>query len=509
MNDPKVHPMTSKILNTVFHLSVAAALLAGLALRTTPVHAADFAITTNWDSFPGDGLCSLREAIIAANTDAAVDACPAGSGTDTILLPAGGYILTVNGFNENAALTGDLDITEDLIIVGAGSASTWISANRIDRVFHVIGPSVVEISGVEVTLGEADRGGGIFNHGTLTLTDVSFTDNNAFGGVGIGNTSGGGIYNLGTVTLTNTVFNGNTATDGGGGLYNASIATITSGSFNSNSAALGGGIYNSGGGTMTIATSTISGNTVSNDGGGIVNEHTLTITDSTISENTAPITAGGIYNTSFASTSTLTVTNSTISGNETNGDGGGIYNSETATFTNSTISGNSADGDGGGIFSSSTVNLHNATITNNAADTDADEMGDGGGVFVSAAGTLNLGNTIIADNFDHSIFTRHRDCSGSLFSLGYNLIRKINGCSLNGLNINLSRTAPLLGPLQDNGGSTWTHALLAGSPAIDAGNPAGCKDANDVPLATDQRGYARPVDGNADTIIVCDMGAFE
>jgi hypothetical protein len=260
---------------------------------------------------------------------------------------------------------------------------------------------------------------------------------------------------------------------------------------------------------MTIATSTISGNTVSNDGGGIVNEHTLTITDSTISDNTAPISGGGIYNTSFVSTSTLTVTNSTISGNESNGDGGGIYNSETATFTNSTISGNSADGDGGGIFNSSTVNLNNATITNNTADTDADELGDGGGVFVSAVGTLTLGNTIIADNFDHSIFIRHRDCSGSLFSLGYNLIRKINGCSLNGLNINLSRIAPLLGPLQDNGGATLTHALLAGSPAIDAGNPAGCKDADDVPLATDQRGYARPVDGNADTIIACDMGAFE
>jgi hypothetical protein len=205
----------------------------------------------------------------------------------------------------------------------------------------------------------------------------------------------------------------------------------------------------------------------------------------------------------------LTVTNSTLSGNQTNGYGGGIYNSETATFTNSTISGNSADSDGGGIFNSSIVSLYNATITSNTADADADEQGEGGGVFVPAAGTLSLGNSIIAGNLDNSVIIRNRDCSGTLTSLGYNLIQKINGCSLNGLNINLSRIQPLLGPLQDNGGATWAHALLTGSPAIDAGNPAGCTDENNVILLTDQRGYVRPVDGNADTISACDIGAFE
>jgi CSLREA domain-containing protein len=501
--------MISKIPNTVFRLTMVATLLAGLALTATPAKAADFTLTTNWDAFPGDGLCSLREAIIAANTDTAVDACPAGSGTDTIILPAGGYILTVAGINEYAALTGDLNITEDLIIVGAGSASTWISANLIDRVFHIIGTATVEISAVTITLGKAGRGAGILNYGTLTLTDVSFTDNNAFGGVGIGNTSGGGLYNIGTATLTNTAFSGNTATDGGGGFYNANIATVTNSTFTDNSAGLGGGVYNSGGGTMTLTNSTITGNTVSSNGGGIVNEHTLTLTASTISDNIASIAGGGIFNVSFASVSTLTVTNSTMSGNVTSGDGGGIYNSETATFTNSTISGNSADSDGGGIFNSSTVNLHNATITNNTADADADEQGEGGGFFTAAASTLSIGNSIVAGNFDNSVVIRHRDCSGTIFSLGYNLIQKINGCSLNGLNINLSRIQPLLGPLQDNGGATWTHALLAGSPAIDAGNPAGCTDENNVILLTDQRGYVRPVDGNADTISVCDIGAFE
>lgn len=456
---------------------MAAALLAALALTVTPARAATFTITANWDSFPGDGLCSLREAIIAANTNTAVDACPAGNGVDTIILPAGQYDLTVAGINENAALTGDLDITEDLIIIGDGSANTTINANGVDRSFHILWTATVEISGLTITLGNADLGGGILNSGTLTLTDTTFSDNNAI--------------------------------DGGGGIYNTSTATITDSTFSGNSAALGGGIYNTGGATMTVTNSTISGNTVSNDGGGIVNEHTLTLTDSTISDNTASIAGGGIYNTSYASSSTLTVTNSALSGNSTNGDGGGIFNSETATFINSTISGNSAYFDGGGISNSGTAKLHNVTIANNTADSDADELGDGGGVFVSATGTLNLGNSIIAGNFDNSAVTRHSDCSGKLTSLGYNLIQKFNGCAMAGRGGNLLHVLPLLGPLQDNGGATWTHALLAGSPAIDAGNPAGCKDGNGVMLTTDQRGSVRPVDGDGDNMIVCDVGAFE
>src|SRR5687768_1886490 len=101
-NNLQENPMKSKFPNMVFRLSMIAALLTMLAMTPTPAHAATYTLTANWDSFPGDGLCSLREAIIAANTDSIVDACPAGSGTDTIILPPGGYILTVVGFNENA-----------------------------------------------------------------------------------------------------------------------------------------------------------------------------------------------------------------------------------------------------------------------------------------------------------------------------------------------------------------------------------------------------------------------
>jgi hypothetical protein len=153
--------------------------------------------------------------------------------------------------------------------------------------------------------------------------------------------------------------------------------------------------------------------------------------------------------------------------------------------------------------------LHNVTIVNNTADSDANGFGDGGGVFVSATGTLNLGNSIIARNFDTSVATQHPDCSGKLTSLGYNLIHKVLGCSMVGIGGNLFRVLPLLGPLQDNGGATWTHTLLANSRAIDAGDPAGCKDGNGVVLATDQRSYKRPVDGDGNKTKVCDMGAYE
>jgi CSLREA domain-containing protein len=468
--------MISKFPKTVFRLTLAAALIAALALTATPARAATITLTTNLDTFPGDHLCSLREAILAANTDTAVDACPAGNGADTLILPAGEYILSLAGINENAALTGDLDITEDLIITGAGSGATTINANLIDRLFHIISPSTVEISGVTITLGKADLGGGILNTGTLTLTDTAFNDNNA--------------------------------TNGGGGIYNSGTATISTSAFSGNSADLGGGIYNTGGGTMTITNSTVSGNTVTDDGGGIVNEHTLTLTDSTVSGNVA-LFGGGIYNASNVDSGTLTVTNSTLSGNSTTGDGGGVFNSETAIFINSTLSGNNANGDGGGIYNIGTAKLHNVTIATNAADSDADGLGDGGGVFVSATGTLNLGNSLIAKNFDKSAVIQQPDCSGMLTSLGYNLIQKVNGCTLAGLKGNLFTMLPLLGPLQDNGGATWTHALLAGSPAIDAGNPAGCKDGKGTLLTTDQRGYARPVNGDGNKTIVCDMGAFE
>jgi hypothetical protein len=206
----------------------------------------------------------------------------------------------------------------------------------------------------------------------------------------------------------------------------------------------------------------------------------------------------------------LTITGSTISGNQATGGsavGGGFATSNpvTATLINSTVAGNSSDGNGAGLYTEGTLNLQNATIAGNTADADSDGAGDGGGIFGFGGSTINMRNSILADNVDASTGgpAVHPDCSGSLNSQGYNLIENTTGCTFTPNN-DLTGMDPVLGPLADNGGPTQTKALLPGSPALNAGNPAmpGGIDPNACP-ATDQRGLSRT------TFAPCDIGAFE
>jgi hypothetical protein len=480
--------MISSCMKKTFHLLIAIALLSTVALTAAPARAAStINVTVNWDAFPGDALCSLREALIAANTDTAVDACPAGNGTDTILVPGGVYELLLPGMNEDASLTGDLDITEDVIIIGDGSdgpSATTITGNYSDRVFHILGDATVEISSVEIIHGDSDTGGGagILNEsGTLTLTDVNINNNMASLG------GGGGIVNsyYGVITITDSRIDQNTAGYGHGG-----------------------GILNEG--SMTITDSDVNENIAEYQGGGILNAGTLTLTNTTLNGNSSS-SGGGVYNTSLTYLDiggTLTIVNSTLSGNSAN-YGGGIYNWETVTLINSTLSGNQANDNGGGIHNPGTAKLYNVTVAYNTADLDADEQGDGGGVLITTEGTLTLSNSIIARNTDNSPVTKQGDCSGAIISLGYNLLQKTNGCMMLGVKPSITGVPPHVEPLQDNGGATWTHALLPNSPAIDAGNPAGCKDHNGMLLTTDQRDFTRALDGDGDKIKVCDIGAFE
>ena len=217
-----------------------------------------------------------------------------------------------------------------------------------------------------------------------------------------------------------------------------------------------------------------------------------------------PLTTGGggIY-----SAGTLTVTNSTISFNQAGGNGAGIHNQGgSLTVTNSTISQNNANTYGGGIFNNGIANVYNTSIIFNGADADNDPNGgSGGGVYNDPGATFNLRNTLVAGNTQTTYV--YDDCKGTLNTYGWNLLWDVIGCFVNdgvGGSWNFLNSLGTLGPLQNNGGPTWTHALLPGSNAIDGGDPAqGCLGPNSLPLATDQRGAARVVG------IRCDIGAFE
>jgi hypothetical protein len=228
----------------------------------------------------------------------------------------------------------------------------------------------------------------------------------------------------------------------------------------------------------------------------------VTIINSRITNNMAQ-SGGGLYLTR----NTATLINSVVAGNVANGSstgssGGGLRSATEGILTliNSTVSGNTADVHGGGLHADNEAHLYNVTIANNTGSANSSSGGDGGGVSVGASGTLTVRNSLIADNAENSGGTP--DCSGIVTSEGYNLIEAITGCTITGDTTgNITNLDPTLGPLQNNDGSTLTHALLAGSPAIDAGNPTGCLDSNSTLLTTDQRGYAR----NG----ICDIGAYE
>jgi CSLREA domain-containing protein len=267
---PKPSPVR-RVVSAVLAVGLILGPASGLWLTTRRVWASAITVNTTSDDLNSDGDCSLREAIRAANLDMAVDACPAGSGADTITLPAGNYVLALAGANENAALTGDLDITEDLTITGAGATSTGIDANSLDRVFHITGANTTQISGMTIQDGSAAWGGGIFiEGGVLTLTSSRIRNNMA-------DNFGGGIsveFN-GTLTLTNSRVENNTGL-GGGGVDVTSGATAlinnstVSGNTATDPASGGGGIFN--GGTMTIVNSTLSGNSALGSGGGTLSD---------------------------------------------------------------------------------------------------------------------------------------------------------------------------------------------------------------------------------------------
>ena len=263
----------------------------------------------------------------------------------------------------------------------------------------------------------------------------------------------------------------------------------------------GGGIQNQG--TLTLAYSVVSDN-LANCGGGLWNNGgVLTVVNCTIRDNTADGVAAPGFNCGSGGAiknvegGTLTVINSTLSHNHAQGKGGGLHVSckSKATLTNCTISDNHAVGRGGGIHFKGVVTLNHCTIAGNSAKgvVRGEGIGDPAGGGISIRGTLHFSNTMIANNSPDG------DCFlgslGVIATNSHNLIED-GSCPSD------YSGDPNLGPLADNGGDTQTHALLPGSPAIDAVPARNCIG------HTDQRGEARPV-AQISPDPSCDIGAFE
>ena len=417
--------------------------------------------------------------------------------------------------------------------------------------------------------GQGGNGGGIVNSGALTLTNVIVTGNRTGdGGTGSSGTGGfggfgGGIYSSGTLTMSNVTVSNNITGNGavganggeggrGGGIFtsfSSGSLTLTNCTVSGNSTGRGadgtgasliggGGGYGGGfyidGGTVTMMTVVVGNNTTgtadvnlghSSSGGSgagilINGAGNVTLVNSTISGNhtgdgPGPSGQGGSGG-GILSVGTLRVLDSTISGNTTGvstltggGVAGGVYTNGMATFENSTISGNTTTGPGGfggGFYTAATLTLTDCTITGNRAF----DNSNGNGIYANSNyPPPNIANTVVAGNGTAGA----SDLTGPFNSLGHNLIGNADGST--GFNptdqtgSGLSPLNPRLGPLANNGGPTQTHALLAGSPALDAGDNATAAAAD---LTTDQRGagFARIVDGpDADTTDTVDIGAFE
>ena len=499
-----------------------------------------FVVDTLADENDGNysaGDFSLREAIGLVN---------AGSvGADTITFAAS---LTSGGPATILLTQGELAIVQSLTINGPGASLLTIDASGNDptptvnnadgsRVFNLDdgNPNIdksVALNGLTLTGGDINAvGGAIRSREILTLTASTISGNSALtGNIFLG---GGGIYSRGTpttynsLTITNSTISGNFAFGGGGGIdanYSALFVigstisgntvaghgggifslngylSVTSSTIGGNTAGSSGGGIFAFGGLLTVTSSTISGNTASSDGGGIYNHtdylYLLRVTSSTISGNSAGRFGGGI-------SGNASVVNSTISGNEAD-FGGGIAGS--GNVTDSTISGNRANHSGGGVYGP--FALVRSTITDNRADADNNGTGSGGGL----ADVPSISNTILAGNF-RSVSTSD-DVSGTV-TAEFSLIGVDTGATITstgGTLIGTSTTPidPRLAPLADNGGPTMTHALLGGSPAIDAGDPAAMAGVGGVP-AFDQRGspFGRVNDGDGTGGARIDIGAFE
>lgn len=407
------------------------------------------------------------------SVQAAIDAASSG---DTILL--GDEIFTEM-----------ITIPKSLTLQGAGVYSTVLQAASAPgsapyRVVSIPGGLQVTMTNMTIRHGMMSngQGGGIYSKSSLRLNNVNIASNQAkfSGGVGVD------FCYTKAFSFHDVSFIDNRATDGDGGgiAIQRCNGEIENAYFYDNVADdSGGAIFNYAGNIVISNTVVYSNKAVNFNGAGFFNFYTNTVQifNSAFYSNTAlNNSGGGIFNYFYA---VLEIDNTAIYSNVAYDAGGiGIVGDAVLTLTNSTVSGNRAQYEGGGIRNSGMLVMQHVTVVNNDAVS-------GGGIHTTFNGKTDAFAVIATDN-------TLVDCDGSSYfvDLGYNIMNTPNGCLTQPTSV---QADPKVGPLKDNGGDTWTHALLTGSPAIDLIPENACQE------FTDQRGIIRPYGSG------CDSGAYE
>jgi hypothetical protein len=506
------------------------ALVSGWLAETEPVeagakHTFSVDITTDTiDNNLGDcvcadsaGKCSVRAAVHEAGN------CP---GDDTILIPAGTYIVQPT-----------LNIDTHLTIQGAGSSLTILKVNVQSEIFSIGQTGDLELRDLKI---QETRG--IYNVGNLSVINSEFVNNH-----GDGIDGGGAIYNGANLLVMNSTFTGNDAMSStnqyGGAIYGEGAFThgstnITGSVFLSNTAGKGGAVAVNGSFmTLNITSSEFGGNNASVGGALYVgSSDDNVISYSSIHDNSAEEYGGGIFvgdavsGDTFTTTAKLTIANSSITHNGALLSGGGMYIGNfpdqelphRVNLVNTTLSGNSSHVNGGGIHANERayVNAHNVTIIDNTADIAGNDAGNGGGIYilndtsVIFTDRFRLENTVVAGNHDLTsgdFAIVMYDCQGNFVTSGRNLVGILQPgvCNLvadSGGNFSGTMSLPLdpkVDALTSGSYATYYHLPQAHSPLVDAGDAAGCKDHNDVLLTEDQRGESRHM------YYACDIGAVE
>ena len=465
-------------------------------------------------SGPGAGNLTITNATVNGTADFNINIVPPTSTSVTIsgLTITGGHARDTGGGGIDAESVATLTLDGDVIIgnqstirdnrSAAGGGGVFVNAGTVNVSNSTITNNAITFSDSVGGNGSSGGGGIYSNGGDVDVTGSDVSHNSASITTSSGDSGGGGIYsNGGPVSVSSSTVLDNSVhitsspggDDGGGGIFsNGGGTSIGSSTIDGNSFTLdggtggdygGGGVYENGGG-VTVALSSIDGNslTISGDtggddgGGGVVSQgNSVGVGFSSISNNTTNISdsggddgGGAVLDEGHGSvylTSTFSGNALTISGGGTFNGGGALLSFGSSLMSNMTIADNSANVPGGAIFTDVSVQFRNTIVAGNTAAPAGNCAG--GGDFESGGFNLESANT----------------CG---FNAGSDLVN----------------TDPHLGPLQNNGGPTVTQALLAGSPAVDAGS---CTDIAQQPLTIDQRGIARPQPAGGK----CDIGAYE